>query len=89
MSTHSCILLELAVGHDLFCDEWMAAYDYELMQDPTKFAIKLQECIGAISRTMREKLGLNPQLVDFILGLLTFDPEKRCVRGCVMYRPGL
>jgi len=28
---------------------------------------------------MRERLRLNPQLVDFILGLLALDPAQRCV----------
>lgn len=37
--TYSCILLELSVGHDLFCEKWMVAYDYELMQDPPTFQV--------------------------------------------------
>jgi hypothetical protein len=36
---YRCILLELSVGHDIFCDEWMPAYDYGLMQDAPKFQV--------------------------------------------------
>lgn len=37
-----CILLELSVGHDLFCDEWMQAYDYDLMQDARRFEVRIE-----------------------------------------------
>ncbi len=72
-----CIVLELSVGHEVFCDEWMIAYDYELLQDPPRFEAKVKECLAKISVTMRETMQLNPDLVDFILGLLTLAPEKR------------
>lgn len=72
-----CIVLELTVGHEVFCEDWMVAYDYELLQDPPQFEAKVKECLAKISVTMRETMKLNPDLVDFILGLLTLAPEKR------------
>jgi serine/threonine protein kinase len=27
-----CILLELILGHERFCEVWMPAYDYEVLQ---------------------------------------------------------
>ena len=32
-----CILLELILGHELFCDLWMTAYDYDVLQDKARF----------------------------------------------------
>jgi len=72
-----CILLELSVGHDIFCEEWMAAYDYELLHDPPAFEAKMRESLQGIERTMRERLDLDPIMIDFVLGLLVLDPAGR------------
>lgn len=72
-----CILLELTVGHEVFCDQWMPAYNYELLQEPKAFEAKLLDCLCALEFFMRDHLHLAPERVDFILGLLTVDPAKR------------
>ena len=46
-------------------------------QDPRKFDRKLRECVDELSEAMRGSLQLDEKLVDFVLGLLTVDPEKR------------
>lgn len=73
-----CIILELTVGHEVFCDQWMPAYNYELLQDPPKFEGRLLDCLCALEFWMRSELHLSAHRVDFILGLLTVDPNKRC-----------
>ena len=32
-----CVILELVLGHEMFCDHWMSAYDYEVLQDKLSF----------------------------------------------------
>jgi serine/threonine protein kinase len=41
-----CVLLELVVGHEKFCDMWMTAYDYEILQDKEKFKQIIEEKVG-------------------------------------------
>jgi hypothetical protein len=65
------------VGHEVFCDQWMPAYNYELLQDPPKFEARLLDCLCALEFWMRDELRLSTHRVDFILGLLTVDPNKR------------
>lgn len=44
-----CVALELLLGHEVFCDIWMVAYDYVILQDKEAFK-------SAISDTVR-RLG--------------------------------
>merc|ERR1711871_121734 len=41
-----CVILELVLGHEMFCDNWMSAYDYEVLQDKLSF-------INAIKNSLR------------------------------------
>ena len=66
------------MGHEVFYDQWMVAYDYDLLQDPRAFEKKIKECIETIAVTMRgPMLKLDERLTDFILGMLAVDPNKR------------
>lgn len=68
-----CILLELVLGHERFCDTWMGSYDYELMQDKFKFGAE----ISATVKKLPEVLTFTPALNDFIVAMLKVDPMQR------------
>jgi hypothetical protein len=79
-----CILLELSLGHELFCDHWMVAYNYDLLQKPEAFERELLECRKSIEADLTGSLNVNPQLVDLILGMLAIDARHRQVfHSCV------
>jgi len=68
-----CILLELVLGHQRFCDSWMAAYDYEILQDKPKFKHEIAHTVSALPNHLQFSDDLN----DFVLNILNLDVEKR------------
>jgi serine/threonine protein kinase len=70
-----CILLELVLGHERFCDTWMGSYDYELMQDKFKFGAE----ISATVKRLPAVLNFSKPLNDFVIALLKVDPMQRPV----------
>merc|ERR1711871_1731118 len=40
-----CVILELVLGHEMFCDNWMAAYDYEVLQDKLSFINAVRDAL--------------------------------------------
>jgi serine/threonine protein kinase len=68
-----CVLLELVVGHEKFCDMWMTAYDYEILQDKEKFKQIIEEKVG----NLQELLKFSDQLNDFIVKLLRIRSSER------------
>jgi serine/threonine protein kinase len=68
-----CILLELVLGHEKFCDVWMTAYDYEVLQDKEVFT-------GTITETVQHlpaHLNFSNDLNSFILQFLQMKPSQR------------
>jgi serine/threonine protein kinase len=68
-----CILLELLLGHEKFCDAWMSSYDYEVLLNKAKFA-------QAISETLRELpsvLTFSDNVKDFALQFLQVNSSSR------------
>ncbi|KAJ1436082.1 kinase-like domain-containing protein [Ochromonadaceae sp. CCMP2298] len=68
-----CILLELMAGHEKFCDVWMTAYDYEILQDKKHFTETIQETVDQLPSV----LNFSPALNNFILQFLDLRTNKR------------
>ncbi|GMI06397.1 hypothetical protein TrLO_g3734 [Triparma laevis f. longispina] len=67
-----CILLELTLGHDVFCKSWMSAYDFEIIQRPSAFEDSIHEAVENLNLD-----SMNAHMEDFIKQLLVIDPECR------------
>lgn len=76
-----CILLELVAGHEKFCDVWMCAYDYEILQDKKKFTESINETVLELPNVLNFSEDLN----SFILKFLELRTSKRptCAQICV------
>ncbi len=68
-----CILLELVLGHEKFCDVWMTAYDYEVLQDKEVFTGTINETV----QHLPEQLNFSDDLNSFILEFLQMKPSQR------------
>jgi len=80
-----CILLELILGHEKFCDVWMASYDYEILQNKTSFTRSIEDTLRQLPRA----LHFTPQLNEFILKLLQLQSTKRPVIRGIATHPWL
>jgi serine/threonine protein kinase len=67
-----CIMLELLLGHDRFCEEWMSGYDYDIIQRPSEF----EDIIGSAVENMDLSHTSRP-IQDFAGSCLAMDPDKR------------
>jgi len=68
-----CILLEMVLGHEKFCDFWMVAYDYEVLQDPLGFKGIISDTVESLPDVLKFSDNLN----SFILNMLKIDPKDR------------
>lgn len=68
-----CILLELVLGHERFCDLWMGSYDYEVMQDARRFGDEIETTV----KQLQHELQFSPSLNQFIIRMLALDPSAR------------
>jgi hypothetical protein len=68
-----CILLELVLGHERFCDIWMIAYDYDILQNKEQFTVTISETVEQLPDLLRFSDDLN----DFVLRFLEMRPVKR------------
>ena len=68
-----CILLELILGHEKFCDVWMSSYDYEVLQEKSSFTLSIEATLRKLPRA----LNFSPELNDFALRLLQLKSSKR------------
>jgi len=68
-----CIMLELCLGHEQFCTDWMVAYDFDLIQRPFSFEDAIDEAVS------RLELGrsMDEEMEDFARGCLTVLPDER------------
>ena len=74
-----CVLLELVLGHERFCEHWMVAYDYDNLQD-TKLFMKAIHCfISSLGGVLSsDDCGhISKDLKDFILRFFVLDPSER------------
>ena len=72
-----CILLEMVLGHEKFCDAWMAAYDFETIQKPNLFAEKMRATVDDLPAV----LTFSAQLNEFVVRLLTLKADQRMSAG--------
>ena len=72
-----CILLELVLGHERFCDLWMGSYDYEVMQNVRRFGDEIETTV----KLLPEELQFSPSLNQFIMRMLSLDPVARPSAG--------
>jgi serine/threonine protein kinase len=79
-----CILLELVLGHQKFCDLWMTAYDYEIMQDKDRFK---EEIAISVQNISSESSEFSEFMQNFILRVLDLDPEKRATAREISQHP--
>ena len=68
-----CILLELVLGHDKFCEIWMVAYDYEVMQEKDQFSNEINTTL----RKLMSTLDFSNDFNDFIMNFLRLKPSNR------------
>lgn len=68
-----CILLELVLGHEKFCDTWMVAYDYETLQEKETFGTAISESVRELPQT----LNFSSELNDFVLKFLNLKSSER------------
>lgn len=68
-----CILLEMVLGHERFCDIWMTSYDYDILQNKTQFAKVMEEAV----ETLPDVLNFSSDLNDFLMQFLRLQSTKR------------
>lgn len=70
-----CIVLELVMGHEQFCDVWMSSYDYDVLQDKAKFTDE----INTTSLSLPDTLSANfpTKLCSFLIDILKVRTSER------------
>jgi serine/threonine protein kinase len=68
-----CIMLELIMGHEQFCDIWMSAYDYNTLQDKAKFNDEISVAVKALP----DALQFEDLLKTFVLRFLSRRASER------------
>lgn len=80
-----CILLELVFGHEKFCDFWMTAYDYEVLQDKHRFTDEISDTVSRLP----DNLNFSDSLNSFILSFLRLHSSDRPVTKQLCYHKWL
>lgn len=78
-----CVLLELVLGHERFCDVWMSSYELEVMRDKERFFHDLSASVDYLPKV----LDFSPELCDFIISVLTVDSDKRLTSAQACQHP--
>ena len=68
-----CIAFELILGHERFCDVWMSAYDYEVLQDKEKFTKEIKAAVEDLPNS----LNFSSEMNDFISLALSLRVSQR------------
>eukprot|EP00605_Chrysophyceae_sp_TOSAG23-4_P000586 GSChrysophyteH1.ASY1.ANO1.663.1 assembled CDS len=68
-----CILLELVLGHERFCEIWMVAYDYEVMQEKASFSKEIKNTL----EKLKQELDFSDSLNNFIMLFLQLRQSQR------------
>ena len=67
-----CIMLELTLGHERFCKNWMSAYDFEIIQRPSSFEDSIEDAVENLDlRSMTDEMR------EFIKDVLVIKPSER------------
>jgi serine/threonine protein kinase len=68
-----CVLLELALGHEHYCHNWMNAYDKEVLQNENVFKDRLTTTLTEINALKFD----NDDMGNFLKRLLVINPDDR------------
>lgn len=68
-----CILMELIMGHQKFCDVWMTAYDYDILQDKEQFISTISETVEHLP----DFLNFSSELNEFVMRFLELRSSRR------------
>ena len=80
-----CIMLELIMGHEQFCEVWMSSYDYDTLQDKAKFSDEIDVAV----RSLSEALECTEMSMDFILKFLKLRSSERPSCSSMISHPWL
>lgn len=80
-----CIMLELVMGHEQFCDIWMSAYDYNTLQDKAKFNDEISVAVKALP----DALQFEDLLKSFVLRFLSRRASERPTCAEMLEHPWL
>jgi len=78
-----CIILELVLGHERFCEHWMGPYDYEVMQDKVTFTDEIKNTL----EKLKEVLDFSDELNSFILQFLHLRAKDRSSMRTILNHP--
>ena len=70
-----CIMLELVMGHEQFCDLWMTSYDFDVLQDKAKFTDEINTAVAALPEHLEEIFPAD--MTGFLLALLKVRSSDR------------
>jgi len=77
-----CVMLELIMGHDEFCRVWMTSYDYDILQDDTKFEKVLGQAVVNLAKC--QNLTIKEDMNNFMKQLLVIEPSLRLTASDMM-----
>ena len=78
-----CILLELLLGHERFCDVWMSSYELDIMRDKGRFLDDVMASVNYLPNV----LDFSSELRDFIVSILTVDSKTRPTSAEICQHP--
>ena len=68
-----CIMLELMLGHQLFCDHWMISYEHNIIKDKGIFSSTMRQTVGNLPNVLNFTRDFN----DFCLKVMVISSNKR------------
>jgi serine/threonine protein kinase len=70
-----CIFLELILGHDIFCDRWVPAYNHAIIRDRSSFATSMKTAIQRLPSLISSSYSY--EFTTIILQILRVNPCER------------
>lgn len=70
-----CIMLELVMGHEQFCDLWMTSYDFDVLQDKSKFTEEIAHAVKVLPEHLAASLPA--ELNEFLVPILKVRSSER------------
>ena len=82
-----CILLEMILGREKFCDIWMSVFDKKSLSSHNKenFCSLIKEALNVL----RNVIDFSDDLKDFLFKILNLNPSERPSAGELMNHPWL
>ena len=80
-----CIILELVLGHQKFCDHWMKAYEHDLIRDKAAFTTKMTQAVS----NLKKVLNFPNDFTDFVIKTLVVQSSRRLTIPLMLKHPWL